>query len=148
MGSFITLILILLISFAIVAMNIWGSHLVQFSSFENAFLSIIFFQMGKLSLMSNSYRFNWFRRVALILNHMVFHLHDSLLCVYHLHLAILVHDHLHWFLQAHFYIRRKLISEGLTWKWNKKFHFIFEVVLRMASWRMLEENRKEWRSLW
>ncbi|CDW84322.1 UNKNOWN [Stylonychia lemnae] len=52
-GALVSFICVVLIGMSIVAMNIWGAQVLQFKTFSNAFLSVIFLQMGILKLINN-----------------------------------------------------------------------------------------------
>jgi hypothetical protein len=45
-GTFVGFISINLIGMTVVAMNIWGPQVYSFKSFSDAFLSVIFIQLG------------------------------------------------------------------------------------------------------
>lgn len=47
-GSFIVFIGVVLCGMSVIAMNIWGPFMQQFSAFTDAFMSVLFFQMGLL----------------------------------------------------------------------------------------------------
>lgn len=46
LSAFILFIAIIMTGMTIIAMNIWGPYMLEFKIFSDAFISVLFFQMG------------------------------------------------------------------------------------------------------
>jgi hypothetical protein len=47
--SFLLFILLIIIGMTIVSMNIWGTYMIEFKEFSDAFLSVLFIHMGLIN---------------------------------------------------------------------------------------------------
>ena len=53
LSAFILFIAIAMIGMTIIAMNIWGPYMIEFKNFSDAFISVLFFQMGNYNMNLN-----------------------------------------------------------------------------------------------
>ena len=97
MMAFLIFIGVVLVGMAIVAMSIWGPYIMEFKDFTNAFLAIIYFQMGKQSKFRSTilYRPLKLWRTESLQPGVEFRLHYNLLLDRSLPANILFHDDLY-----------------------------------------------------
>lgn len=46
MGAFMGFIAMVMIGMTIIAMQVWGPYMIEFKNFSDAFLTVLYFQMG------------------------------------------------------------------------------------------------------